>query len=59
MGSIETVQTSKNIEIAVVDDDPLFRETLSENLKEAGYSVEMFEAGASFLTGLATVAPPI
>lgn len=58
MGSIETVQTSKNIEIAVVDDDPLFRETLSENLKEAGYSVEIFEAGVSFFDWIGNSGSP-
>ncbi|WP_245602293.1 response regulator transcription factor [Fodinicurvata fenggangensis] len=52
MGSMETMQVTRNIEIAVVDDDPLFRETLSENLKEAGYSVEIFEAGEPFFEWL-------
>lgn len=58
MGSIETAQTSRTIEIAVVDDDPLFRETLSENLKEAGYSVEMFEAGAPFFDWIGNSGSP-
>lgn len=45
-------------QIALIDDDPLFRETLSWNLEDAGFAVELFDgaeralprfrAGASF-----------
>lgn len=38
------------LRIAIVDDDPLFRETLTENLDEAGFAVEAFDGGEPFFT---------
>lgn len=39
--------------IAIVDDDPLFRETLAGNLGDAGYGVRAWECGEDFLAALA------
>ena len=39
--------------IMIVDDDPLFLESISQNLLDAGYAVEIFEDGPSFLDRLA------
>jgi len=36
------------LRIAIVDDDPLFRETLTENLDDAGFTVEAFDGGEPF-----------
>ncbi|WP_096701625.1 response regulator transcription factor [Magnetospirillum sp. 15-1] len=38
--------------IGIVDDDPLFRETLAGNLGDAGYEVEAWNCGEDFLAGL-------
>jgi len=38
------------LRIAIVDDDPLFRETLTENLDEAGFTVEAFDGGEPFFS---------
>jgi two-component system response regulator ChvI len=38
--------------IAIVDDDPLFRETLAGNLEDAGYAVRDWESGETFLTDM-------
>lgn len=35
--------------ILVVDDDPLFRESITQNLEDAGFAVEDFADGRSFL----------
>lgn len=39
--------------IIVVDDDPLFRESITQNLRDCGYTVEDYPDGVSFLTRLA------
>ncbi len=41
-------QESDRLRIAIVDDDPLFRETLTENLKEAEFAVEAFDGAEPF-----------
>ena len=38
--------------IGIVDDDPLFRETLAGNLGDAGYGVEAWDSGEAFLAAL-------
>lgn len=38
--------------IAIVDDDPLFRESIAQNLIESGYDVTDFDAGQAFLSAL-------
>jgi two-component system response regulator ChvI len=38
--------------IAIVDDDPLFRETLAGNLEDAGYAVRDWESGETFLAAM-------
>ena len=35
--------------IVIVDDDDLFRESVTENLREAGYLVVGFDRGPKFL----------
>lgn len=42
----------ERLRIAIVDDDPLFRETLTENLAEAGFAVEAFDGGEPFFAWL-------
>ena len=39
--------------IGIVDDDPLFRETLAANLNDVGYQVRQWAGGHDFLTALA------
>lgn len=39
--------------LMVVDDDDLFRESIAQNLRDSGYSVEVFADGLSFLSYLA------
>lgn len=39
-------------QIALIDDDPLFRETLSWNLEDAGFAVDLFEQAESALDHL-------
>lgn len=41
-------QQEARLRIAIVDDDPLFRETLTENLDEAGFTVQAFDGGEPF-----------
>lgn len=56
MSAVETVASpsSKTARhIMVVDDDALFLESISQNLIDAGYLVETFEDGLSFLARLA------
>lgn len=51
---METVNNVESSRLMVVDDDPLFRESLIENLKDDGYEVIDFEAGQpalDYLTG--------
>lgn len=43
---------NERLRIAIVDDDPLFRETLFENLAEAGFAVEAFDGGEPFFDWL-------
>ncbi|EME70319.1 response regulator [Paramagnetospirillum caucaseum] len=38
--------------IGIVDDDPLFRETLAGNLADAGYGVRAWECGETFLAAM-------
>lgn len=38
--------------IAIVDDDPLFRESLGRNLEDSGYAVETFADGPTALSSL-------
>ncbi|MET4805269.1 response regulator transcription factor [Limibacillus sp. MBR-115] len=38
--------------IAIVDDDPLFRESIAQNLIESGYEVTDYDAGKAFLSAL-------
>ncbi|HLS69964.1 MAG TPA: response regulator, partial [Kiloniellales bacterium] len=45
-------QTNDHLRIAVVDDDPLFRETLTENLTDADFAVEAFDGGEPFFSWL-------
>jgi|SRR5690554_1175260 len=45
-------QQHDHLRIALVDDDPLFRETLTENLKDANFAVEAFEGGEAFFEWL-------
>lgn len=49
---IEGTSTQGKRHVILVDDDPLFRESLAQNLNDAGYSVETFEDGLSFLSRL-------
>lgn len=44
--------------VAIVDDDDLFRESMAENLREAGFRVEAFCDGRSALSGLMNGARP-
>ncbi|BAE53105.1 response regulator transcription factor [Paramagnetospirillum magneticum] len=44
--------------IAIVDDDPLFRETLAGNLGDAGYGVRAWGDGEAFLADLAAQTEP-
>lgn len=39
--------------IGIVDDDPLFRETLAGNLADSGYGVRAWDGGEDFLASLA------
>lgn len=43
--------------IGIVDDDPLFRETLAGNLEDAGYAVTDWDSGDPFLTAMQTGGP--
>jgi len=45
-------QESDRLRIAVVDDDPLFRETLTENLTEAEFAVDAFDGAEPFFQWL-------
>ena len=38
--------------IAIIDDDPLFLETLAGNLADSGYEVQAWQSGEAFLTSL-------
>lgn len=49
----ETARQAVTPVVAVVDDDPLFRETVSANLAEAGYRAVAFAGGAALLDWLA------
>ncbi len=44
--------------IGIVDDDPLFRETLGGNLDDAGYTAQLWTGGAPFLAALAAGGRP-
>lgn len=44
--------------IGIVDDDPLFRETLAGNLQDAGYQVVEWPDGESFLAGFGVAPVP-
>lgn len=44
---------SESTLIGIVDDDPLFRETLAGNLGDAGYHVRAWESGEDFLAAMA------
>ncbi len=48
-----TLQDGGVRDIMVVDDDPLFRESIVQNLRDCGYAVEDFADGTSFLERLA------
>lgn len=43
-----TFPANDKVRIAIVDDDPLFRETLTENLTEADFAVQAFDGGEPF-----------
>lgn len=45
--------TTSDRKILVVDDDPLFRESIAQNLEDAGFTVEDFADGRSFLADFA------
>ena len=51
-------EPARRPQIGVVDDDPLFRETLSGNLADAGYGVRAWEGGEPFLAALAAGTRP-
>jgi two-component system response regulator ChvI len=44
-----TVQNPNNTRILFVEDDQLFRETVTKNLQDAGYAVQDFDCGISAL----------
>lgn len=47
-------ESAPMLRIGVVDDDPLFRETLAGNLGDAGYGVESWGCGEDFLAEMET-----
>ena len=46
-------EASPSWRIGIIDDDPLFRETLAGNLGDAGYGVQAWASGEAFLADLA------
>ncbi|MBP5858570.1 response regulator transcription factor [Marivibrio halodurans] len=47
-----TVTGDAKRRLAIVDDDPLFRESITQNLRDFGYRVTEFEEGLSFINWL-------
>lgn len=50
--TVDSIAPNTCRNLAIVDDDPLFRESLAQNLVGRGYQVEEFSDGESFLARL-------
>lgn len=45
--------TERIVKVVLIDDDPLFRESIERNLEDSGYKIRAFPDGPSALTALA------